>query len=99
MRYGELSTLHEALQEEKLACEARIKALRLEKGTLPEADDLTTKQGFDALEKEFKAFDRFYRDQWRRTKKKIRKDILNYENLKGHNGQNHPPMTNEDEEK
>ncbi|MBR6794692.1 MAG: hypothetical protein IKM52_01115, partial [Clostridia bacterium] len=79
------------LAEEKLVCEARIKALRLEKGRLPETEDFTDKKAFDSLEKEFEAFHRFYQKQWSKTKKKIRKDILNYENLKGQNGQNHQP--------
>ena len=87
------------LEEEKLVCEARIKALRLEKGRLPESDSMTSKQAFDALEKEYKAFDRFYRAQWGKTKKKIRKEILNYENLKGMQGQSDSPMTNENDEK
>lgn len=85
------------LLEEQLIYEARIKSLRLEKGTLPEAESMTSKQAFDALEKEYKAFERFYRAQWGRTKKRIRKEILNYENLKGQNGQQQSPTINDHE--
>ena len=73
--------------------------MRLEKGTLPESDDMTSKQAFDALEKEYKAFERFYRAQWGKTKRKIRKELLNYENLKGQSGKNEPPAMNDNEKK
>jgi hypothetical protein len=50
---------------------------------MTEADDFTEKETFDVLEKEFEAFERFYNSQWSKTKRKIRKSILSFDNLTG----------------
>ncbi len=82
-KYENLSAEHEKLAEEKTLCEARLKGIRAQHGLMTEADDYTDEDTFSALEKEFEAFERFYNNQWGKTKKKIRKSILNMENLTG----------------
>jgi hypothetical protein len=82
-KYESLSAEHEKLAEEKTLCEAMLKGVRAQHGLMTEADDYTEKATFDMLEKEFEAFERFYNSQWSKTKKKIRKSILNAENLTG----------------
>lgn len=72
---------YEDLLEKHLTSEALVKALRAEKGS--SNGDFSDKAGFDQLEKEYKAFTRFYNSEWAQAKKKIRKNILNMENLKG----------------
>ena len=67
--------------ERCLIAEALVKALRAEKGAVE--GDYTDKANFDQLEREYKAFTRFYNDAWAKAKKRIRKDILNMKNLKG----------------
>ena len=62
-------------------------AIRVEHGEDIGEDAYTDKDGFDTLEREYIAFTRFYEEKWGRTKKKIRKKLLNYETLKGKNGQ------------
>lgn len=86
-----LSEEYGLLKEEKYVCEARIKALRIELGQLTDDDEFTDKEGFDNLECEFKAFQKFYKNCWKHTKQKIRKTELNYQKLKEQNGQNKEP--------
>lgn len=89
--YDTLAEAHRQLGEEKLLAEAKLRALMVEKGLLTEEDDFTDKESFDRLEKEFSAFLRFYEKQWGKTKKRIRKELLNYEYLKGQAGQDKQP--------
>lgn len=81
-----LAEEYELLKEEKYICEARIKALRIELGQLTDDEEFTDKDGFDNLENEFKSFQKFYKNCWKHTKQKIRKDELNYQKLKGQKG-------------
>ena len=76
------------IEEEKRLCEAKIKAMRAQNGEMTEQDDYTEQESFSELEKEYAAFKKFYDLQWSKTKKKIRKRILNLDNIKGRKGQN-----------
>ena len=80
-KYESLFTEHERVTEAKTLCEARLKAMRAQQGLMTDEDDFTERESFGVLEKEFKAFERFYNSQWSKTKKKIRKSILNKDNL------------------
>lgn len=80
---NELTNNYAALLEEKRACEARIKALRLNKGESFSDDEFMDKESFDELEKEFEAFVNFYDQRWGKVKKSIRKKLLSYQSLKG----------------
>ena len=66
--------------ERCLIAEALVKALRAEKGAVE--GDFTDKANFDQLEREYQAFTRFYNAAWVKAKKRIRKDILNMNNLR-----------------
>ena len=77
-------------REEALETHSRLMALRAQQGLMGEADDYSTKESFNRLEKELGAFIRFYDKQWGNTKKKIRKDLLNLKNLKGQDGEQDP---------
>ena len=81
-RIEELTAECDAVKEERLLCQARIKALRAQLGLMDKEDDYTDKAAFTQLEKEFAAFERFYRGQWDAAKKKIRRSMLGYQNLK-----------------
>ncbi len=83
----ELSEENAKLKEEILICEARMKALRAQNNLMTEEDDFTERESFIALEAEYKAFKKFYDSEWAKTKKKIRKKILNLENLKEKKGE------------
>ena len=64
------------LLEEKRIAEARIKALGGIEG------DYTSRDRFNELEREYNAFTALYRKQWEETKKSIKKQHLNLNNLK-----------------
>ena len=90
-KINELTESEKKLTEEKLVCEARINALRSINGESISDDEFTEKESFDELERELDAFVAFYEQRWSITKKKIRKKLLNYQTLKGQNGQNGKP--------
>ena len=69
-------TAYAALAEESLLDKARIKAL----GGITE--DYTDREHFNALEQEYDAFTRLYKQQWKKTKQEIKKQHLNINNLK-----------------
>ena len=71
------------LSEEKLCCEAKLKALKIQQNLMKDEDDFTEKESFAELEAEYEAFKKFYKSQWSKAKKKIRSRILTSENIKG----------------
>ena len=79
-----LQSSHNKLLEENLVANARIKAA-LAQGEALKAD-YTDRESFDQLEKEYEAFKRLYRKQWKLAKKEIRKKLLNFEALKDQKG-------------
>lgn len=85
---GQLQASYDSLSELQTVNQARIKALMFENGRQFSDDDFTDKQAFDELERELEAFATFFDQRWGKTKKKIRKQLLNYQSLKGQNGQN-----------
>ena len=73
---------NERLREENLALSARVKALRAQRGELSGDEDYSDRESFLELEREYDAFTRFYKKQWGKTKKRIRKELLDPKNLK-----------------
>lgn len=73
---------YDAMIESKRIAEARVKAL------FGVERDLTDKKNFDELEKEYEAFRALYKEQWNKTKRQIRKNHLNLQNIKGQTEQN-----------
>ena len=67
-----------------LAANARLKAALSQNGT--PMQDYTEKEKFDQLEKEYKAFTRLYKRQWKLAKREIERKLLNIEALKGQKG-------------
>lgn len=70
---------YKAVAEERTFLKARVKTMLLESGNL--VGDFTTKENFDELEREFDAFSKFYKMEWKKTKKTIRKKYLTKEAL------------------
>ena len=70
------------MTEAKRLAEARLKSYRFKNGDMTEADNFTDKESFDELENELEVFIKFYKDEWRKTKKRIRKDLLNIKNIR-----------------
>ncbi|MBQ2686257.1 MAG: hypothetical protein IJF55_00810 [Clostridia bacterium] len=86
-KYSELEMEFETMLEQKRLSEARVKALRSANGESYGENEFTDKESFDELEREFEAFVKFYDERWGKVKKSIRKKLLNYQSLKGQNGQ------------
>ena len=80
---AEFDEQNKKLVQEKLCCEAKIKAIKMQQNLMTEEDDFTEREAFAELEAEFEAFKKFYKSQWNKAKKKIRSKILTSENIKG----------------
>lgn len=65
-----------SLRREKQLAIAEYNAIRVQTGKLEVSDDYTTKERFDELEREFEAFNQFFKAEWKRTKRAIRKKLL-----------------------
>jgi DNA repair exonuclease SbcCD ATPase subunit len=74
---GEIADLkqeNERLLRDKRVANANVYLLRDEQGK--DNEDFTSQMSFDELERTFQAFKKFYKEQWRLTKKTIRADVL-----------------------
>lgn len=76
------------LEAEKRLLHAQVMGQRaMKKGVTPaELEAMTEKESFDELERELEAFLGLYERVWKQTKRKIRKDLLNYKYIKGQSG-------------
>lgn len=75
--FNEYKIDYEKLLEEKRVAYARVKAL----GGVDR--DYTDRDSFNELEREYMAFSRVYKEQWAKSKKVIRKSLLNKKNIRG----------------
>lgn len=87
-RQIEVSRLTEALDEAdeaRRALEARLLGQRAIAGEVSTEDmeGMTDEGSFDELERQLDAFVRLYRRVWGRTKRRIRKDLINLKKIKG----------------
>ena len=80
--YERLMAELEALREAKRFAEARLKSYRFKNHEMTAADDYTDKESFDELENELEVFIKFYKKEWTRTKRRIRKELLNIKNIR-----------------
>ena len=77
----DLTRENEQLLSDKRVANANIYLLRDEQGK--ENEDFTSQMSFDELERTYLAFKKFYKEQWRLTKKAIRADVLGKPNQAG----------------
>ena len=80
--YDKLKKEYDDLEEKRRLAEARLMSYRFKNKDMTADDDFTDKDGFDELENELEVFIKFYKQEWGKTKKKIRKDLLNIKNLR-----------------
>lgn len=71
----ELKKQIESLNQDKVLMQGKIDNLRNMNG-LPSEKDMTEKENFDSLEKEKIAFDLYFDNVWKDTKKRIRKETM-----------------------
>ena len=67
---------YDELEERKIMISAELHGLRKKCGYKGDAEDYTSKERLDELEKEYIAFIRFFNGEWKKTKKSIRKELL-----------------------
>ncbi|MGN0819167.1 MAG: hypothetical protein ACI4M6_02050 [Christensenellaceae bacterium] len=72
----QLKAENERLKNERIIAVAELNALRQKNGLTTNAEDYTSKERFDELEEEFEAFFALFKDQWKQTKRRIRREIL-----------------------
>lgn len=73
---NELEEINKKTLEEKIFYRAELNAIRVKNGLLEANMDLTSRERFEELEDEFSAFNEFFKKQWKKTKKEIRRQIL-----------------------
>lgn len=61
----------------KQLSDGRLNSLRHQYGLMTEADDFTTENAFNEIENQYNAFRRFFKGEWKKTKKKIRAELFN----------------------
>ena len=64
------------LKEECTLAEARLNALKSEYGAFAPEDDFTSQERFEEIERQYEVFRAFFKKEWRKTKKRIRKEAL-----------------------
>ena len=80
--YEKLMDEFEKIREAKRLAEARLKSYRFKNREMTAEDDYTDKESFDELENELEVFIKFYKKEWTRTKRRIRKELLNIKNIR-----------------
>ena len=66
----------DSLQEENTLVRAQLTGLRAQHGHTADMDDFSSKERFEELEAQLQAFVTLFDDEWKKARKKIRKDIL-----------------------
>lgn len=74
-KWRELNQKYEENDKERAFIAGQLRGLRLEHG-LDVGEDYTTKEKFNELEKEYEAFLKYFKNQWKLTKKQIRMSLL-----------------------
>lgn len=66
----------ENLLQAKTLSDSKVNALRKEYNLIGESENFTDKISFDELEHQFNVFKAFFKEEWKKTKRNIRKKIL-----------------------
>ena len=78
----ELTALCENLSNLKTLAEGRLNAIRCEYGLIKENEDFTTQEMMEELEHQYEVFRMFHKTEWKKTKKRIRKEVFAAEKAK-----------------
>ena len=77
IKYQELLNKHDILDKNRALLQARVYALTKQQGEqIENQGEFTSKENFEELETEFAVFYDLFDEQWKQTRKKIRKDLL-----------------------
>ncbi|MCH5166208.1 MAG: hypothetical protein J1G01_07410 [Clostridiales bacterium] len=64
------------LNDLKTLSDGRLNALRHQHGLMTSADDFTSEKAFNELEHQYDVFRSFFKGEWKKTKKKIRDELM-----------------------
>lgn len=67
-----------ALNKEKLLTAAKYNGIRKQYGLIKDDEDFTTEEAFNEIEAQYGAFKTFFKEEWSKTKKRIRKENLKF---------------------
>ncbi|MGN0813802.1 MAG: hypothetical protein ACI4MH_01045 [Candidatus Coproplasma sp.] len=73
---AQASEKYNKLDERYALLSAKYNAIRREHGLLTDKDDFTSKESFNQLERQYHIFTKFFKEEWRKTKKQIRKEVF-----------------------
>ena len=73
----EMNTRIAAMEDKVTLTEARLNALRKEYKLFTPADDFTEQDKFEEIEHQYNVFKKFFDEEWRKTKKRIRRECHN----------------------
>lgn len=76
LKKSECEKAVEEIKRENYFIAGQLDAIRVQKGELAPDIDYTSRERFLELQEEFAAFERYFSEQWKLTKKQIRKQIL-----------------------
>lgn len=74
----DLSAQLEEVKEQKLLADASLNAVKKQYGL--ETGDFTAETDFDELERQYGALKALFKEEWKKTKKKIRREVLKPQN-------------------
>ena len=66
---------YEKLKAENTLISAKYNAVRRQQG-LTSADDFSSQESFGEIERQYEAFRLFFKEQWKKAKKRIRRDVF-----------------------
>lgn len=75
-RLNAMQTKYNTLQEQKAFNDARLTGLRAQYGLIGATEDYTSKEQVDELERQYEAFKKFFKTEWKKAKKQIRKEVF-----------------------
>lgn len=76
LKVREVEDKNKQLSNDRNLAIAELDAIRIMNGEKTPSEEFTSKERFKELEKEFEAFNTFFKAQWAITKKEIRKQLL-----------------------
>ena len=76
---------YEKLKAEHTLVSAKYNAVRRQQG-LTSADDFTSQESFGELERQYEAFRLYFKEQWKKAKKRIRREV--FAGIKSKDGKN-----------
>ena len=75
-RIKELTSACVRLDDERTLAEGRLQAIRCECGLIGPNEDYSTEEKTDELEHQYKVFKKFFKTEWKKTKKIIRQNVF-----------------------